>query len=253
MRKVYLILLLFIIGLFCFAGRIQQYHMMIIGQEQGAAAGFSCGNTWCEQLEETASPGYDETWSDGETTTGSATIDSDYATSNIGSPSGWGDDCLQVVITASGEDGYVGHQTSDHKPSYLYFELYVESDGLADGQEVDIVFIYDASWTPAYDFLLTKSGAQLELTYAIWKDGSSETKDACNISTSTVYKVEAKFDPGNDAWEWWVDNVSQGSGADLSGSHAAGVGVYHVGVDNPTDDATFCIDNFSFDTTGRLY
>jgi len=210
---------------------------------------------WDERFEAT---GYDETWSIGETVTGSAVLDSDYPTSSVtNAPAWWGDKCLRIA-SVGGEDSYVLHRdwggATDGLPiHYSRLEVIIESESLANSDSVHFLSTRDSQDEKFYQYILYKtSGGVLRIEAQIWYDGGSTNFESVDISVDTLYRLEMRWDITNTAWEWRVNDSTINSGT-ISGEglNRPLDGVFLGDIGTQMDAASeIRLDNFTISTTG---
>lgn len=165
------------------------------------------------------STGYDETWVSGETVGTGCTLDEDYASSNAGSPTGWGSYCLRSVAASTGYNAYVedGNLGSAKAITYFCMEIYIVSESLGDGNWMNLFAAADSGWEDAWVVRLIQSSGSLKLQLnAHHDDADEEFTGITTLSTATVYRVEVKWDATNDAWAWRINGTDQPNNVDGS-------------------------------------
>ena len=206
-------------------------------------------DTWNEQFE--TNPGYDETYSEGETVTGGATFDEDYATSSVtGDPGDWDSLCAQLVYVAVQDCYNEDRAIGDLAVTYSRFEFILAAESLADTEVNYIALFRDNLGADLYTLAIRDNAGTPTLDVDIYHDGSANTYSAA-LSLDTRYSVEVYWNSTADEWEWKLDQVSQNSGS-LTGAAATQtldrirVGAKASGVEA---SATFYLDNIGIDIT----
>jgi hypothetical protein len=187
----------------------------VIGGSQVRVEGASSGlvlnleavpssRVWSEKLEAT---GYDETWSQGETTSGSATIDSDKSTSGIsGLPDGdWEDLCLEVVLTAAAENAYVQNNFgAAEDPVWFHIEGILDAESLTTSTGNAFARGMDSSDNILWElFWYQNASDELRIRANIRHDDTDNFFESdFIISLDTRYIIEVKWDDTGNTWEW---------------------------------------------------
>jgi len=215
------------------------------GAGGGGAAFCSAAGNIVEETWDTES-GEDNTWAD--TTSGTNTLDPDHTPQAV---TGFDTQCLNTAARAAWGYAYQGFNAgSESAITYIRFYLYVNSEGLDDGESFDILrAINSTGSTVICKMRVMQESGQLKL-YVGWVMAAGQPSGTMDISTGTSYLVEIKTDDTNDALEWKVNSVSQGS---FSVNPTDGIQIYRVGVCNSVN-ATIDIeiDNFGVSSSGWL-
>ncbi len=218
---------------------------VVVGQGGGGAAFCSAAGNIVEETWDTES-GEDNTWAD--TTSGTYTLDPDHTPQAV---TGFDTQCLNTAARAAWTYAYQGFNAgSESAITYIRFYLYVNSEGLDDGESFDILrAINSTGSTVICKMRVMQESGQLKL-YVGWVMAAGQPSGTMDISTGTSYLVEIKTDDTNDALEWKVNSVSQGS---FSVDPTDGIQIYRVGVCNSVN-ATIDIeiDNFGVSSSGWL-
>jgi hypothetical protein len=178
----------------------------------GVFVGFGQSTSSCSTgniLSESFNPtGGDATWTQGYVTGGcSSTLDQ-----TAPSATGFGGQCYATSVDTDAyqEAWHYWTDSADRNTVYVRFYVYVNAEGLADGN-YHRVFAYGTNTTYPSNviFAIKQESGQLELTLS----GLSVSGDFINISTGTSYLVEfyANNNGTSDSFEWRVDDVSQGT------------------------------------------
>lgn len=218
---------------------------MVVGQGAGGGGSYcsSIGNI----VEETwDASGEDNTWVD--TTSGTYTLDPDHTPQAV---TGFDTQCLNTAAGAAWAYAYQAFDAgSESAITYIRFYLYVNSEGLDDGESFDIFRAFNSTGSTMITRMrVMQESSQLKL-YVEWVQGAGPPTDTMDISTGTSYLIEIKTDDTNDVLEWKVNSVSQGT---FSVNPTDGIQVYRVGVCNSVN-ATIDIeiDNFGVSSSGWL-
>ncbi|HPV30365.1 MAG TPA: hypothetical protein PLT30_12925 [Deltaproteobacteria bacterium] len=218
---------------------------VVVGQGGGGAAFCSAAGNIVEETWDTES-GEDNTWAD--TTSGTNTLDPDHTPQAV---TGFDTQCLNTAARAAWGYAYQGFNAgSESAITYIRFYLYVNSEGLDDGEYFDILrAINSTGSTVICRMRVMQESGQLKL-HVGWVMAAGQPSGTMDISTGTSYLVEIKTDDTNDALEWKVNSVSQGS---FSVDPTDGIQIYRVGVCNSVN-ATIDIeiDNFGVSSSGWL-
>jgi hypothetical protein len=197
---------------------------------------------WDERFE---GAGYEETWSEGETVAAGCTLDQDYATSNLATPpDDWQSQCLQCVIDTVGDETYVEHIfASDMGLSYVRAEwVFTALPTLTNQQSAILLKVYNRAVTTCFMIGLKNDGAATKIWFVDAQNGTDDYGPTA--VQGTFYRVEVKWDNPNNAWEWKVDGVSQGTG---SFAQDIGLGRIRLGWIGSHGVGTVCHDNFAID------
>ena len=169
--------------------------------------------------------GYEETWTE---SVGSGC--SLYEDSSIPgtAPPGSGSECLRSI---SGSPDYKAFATRDYgseQPNTsTSFYLYVEAEGLSNGENKNIGILRDSANNDVFRLRLNQNTGQLRFNLRVYNNGSLNDYYT-DIFEATWYKIKVKYNNVNDTWEWWVDDISQNSGS-LTGTHYTGIQTWIFG------------------------
>jgi len=151
-------------------------------------------------------------------------------------PSGAGLQCLKSI---SASPGYQAYATRDYgselKRTFTRMYLYVESEGLDDGDMKPIGALRNNTNAIVLGFGLNQNSGQLRFLIRLYyNNGSSYYDDYFDISTNRWYRIEVKYDTDNETYtaysEWKVDGVSQGSGTlGMFETHYSGIRKWDFG------------------------
>lgn len=180
---------------------------------------------------------YTETWSGGETTTGSGDIDEDAAVPGS-DPTWWGSKALRVAV-AAGETAYVQHNgLANLTRTRTTFGLYVNSEGLANGDAVYVARLRDNGGSHIAEFYVGQNfgTGQLELTANIHEyDGASAYIE--DIAVETFYLIEFEWDLDAETWSYSLDEVEVDSGSITEGALNRELAQLILGVSTAADEA----------------
>lgn len=199
---------------------------------------------WTETLEDATD--YDTFAVANESESAGCSIDPNYDTSNIGSPSGWGSECMRCVTDGTaGDTCHIWYQHgSDIATAYFRMEFYIESSSYGNGDYIMLCNAADSGWGTIFTLKITHDGSNHYIEYdAAYGSAGDPAADTATISTTTKHTVEVKWDNTGNAWEWRLDEVSQGSD---TFSDDKSLRVFTIGASYPagTPSAfTICLDN----------
>jgi hypothetical protein len=161
--------------------------------------------------------GYDngESWT--ESVAGSNVVNEDANSSTVGSPSGWGSQCLFVDVVTIGSDGLTYLDVSALPVTYTRFEIVVTAESLTD-PDFSIVYIADQTGVGVqYAVYIIKTAVGLRFGIFSYHDGDINSYiGLLNINLNQRYRVEVKWDSDNNKWAWRVDGVDQPNDQDAS-------------------------------------
>ena len=177
-------------------------------------ASFACARPYAALWDETfEGTGYVRTWDGGETATG--TLDED-ASSPGSAPTWWGSKALQVTV-AAGETAFVQHgDVGFDQGARLTLGLYVDSEGLSDGEAVYVAIVREDGGDDLVTFFVQQSGGQLQLTTTV-KGSNSESNRQTDIAVQTFYLIEFEWDQDAETWELYIDETLEDSGTITEG------------------------------------
>ena len=191
-----------------------------------------------ESFEETA--GVDDGYDDGpwnETVDAGCTLDPDVALPGITPPPDAGSECLQSISADTGYTAYARLNYGSEEPkTFTGFYLYVEAEGLADGNNKLIGTFEDASNNDVFKLRLKQNAGQLQFNIRVYNNGSYEDYYA-DISLDTWYRIDIKYDDSSNTWEWKLDGVVQ-DGGNLTGTHYTGIQKWILGFMTTSQDYT---------------
>jgi len=219
----------------------------------GSCGSFNTGGTAHEDFDGTD----DLTWTDN--STGACTI-SRAESSTPASTCGFDTDWMSIDLDTGSWNRCQTYYDygSTLSEVYVRFFLYINDEGLADGEEKRLLITGATTYSSGDGMLLTQTSGQLYLTYNF--QGWSEA-DSVAVSTGQAYCVEFYKNDSTNAWDWRVTEESGGTygtpSSEGSGTNAnMGTHQYFQAGDY-TDASTnitfdYRIDNFDVDTTGWL-
>jgi hypothetical protein len=196
-----------------------------------------------EKLEGT---GYQNTWT--ESVGAGCTINEDAASSDVGSPTDWGSQCLKL-ITAVGVPNYTYSLLGDGAIRYTRVEIVITARTLDDGTgRLIAVGMNNAGSTYCWRLFIARSGASYLFAVIAFLDGTTQSLYwGSAYSLNTKYRLEIRWDKTNNVFDWKVDGTSQGSQSLVAGSVQMGL-ICAGGDDNPgNNSATFYEDLIAVD------
>jgi hypothetical protein len=170
--------------------------------------------------------GYDETWT--ETVGDGSTLNPDSDIPGITPPADAGSECLNAISDATGYQAFARLNYGSEEPkTFTRFYLYVEAEGLADGDVKLIGRVKNSSNNDVFRLRLSKSSGQLQFNIRVYNNGSYEDYYA-DISLDTWYRIDIKYDDSSNTWEWKLDGAVQ-DGGNLIGTHYTGIQKWDLG------------------------
>jgi hypothetical protein len=199
--------------------------------------------------------GYEEIWS--ENIGSGCSLDPDSAIPGTAPPDA-GSECLKLISDTPDHEAYISlDYITEITKTFTRIYLYVEAEGLANGEGKYIGALEDSSGNYVILFSLNKSwGGQLQIRFSVYNDEAIEQYYTA-ISKETWYKIDIKYDNVNDTWEWRLYDVDgvllDQAGGILTGIHYNGIKKWNLGFPS-TDDITGTIyyDLFSVNTIDYL-
>lgn len=200
----------------------------------------------------------DETWSGGKTIDTDCLLEENTAIPfpfSLDNAPAWRDKCLLVDIDGSaGDHAYLSGDLvnlSDEPDTWLREEFFVANNGLdTPGNRATLLLVKDSAALMLYRVSLANEGGVFKIRLAAKLNGVDITEYFSDeISTNIMYRVEVKWDAGNNQFEWRVNGITQDSAA-LTDTHAPGIdeisalGMLSVAAGK---DMTMYIDNVAID------
>jgi hypothetical protein len=143
-------------------------------------------------------------------------------------PAGAGSQCLKSISAASGYQAYaLRNYGSEQTKTFTSFYLYVEAEGLNDGNSKVIGVLQDNSSNSVFILRLNQNTGQLRFNLRIYNN-TAWNDYYYNISLNTWYKIDIKYDDTTNTWQWRVNGISQTSGT-LTGTHYTGIRTWNFG------------------------
>lgn len=168
---------------------------------------------------------------------GNALLDEDAAAPG-GAPSWWGSKALRVQVSA-GETAFVQHNSlANLTRTRTTFGLYVNSEGLANGDAVYVARLRDNGGSHIAEFYVGQNfgTGQLELTANIHEyDGASAYIE--DIAVETFYLIEFEWDLDAETWSYSLDEVEVDSGSITEGALNRELAQLILGVSTAADEA----------------
>ena len=155
--------------------------------------------------------GYEESgWE--ETLPAGATIDEDNNTTDVNSPSGWGNQCLKV---RSFHDGaYVENVISSEPIIYWRIEFIIK--GFDATSAILITGYEDEEEDPPNKVFELVYETDILTLYCYHNGNSNSYTSFVTPALNTHYRFEFKWDATNDKWAWKINGVSQPNDQDSS-------------------------------------
>jgi hypothetical protein len=186
------------------------------------------------------------------------TVDEDADTADVGSPIGWGSQCLKIDV---GTPANTAVTVYTHNPPmttcYVRLECALTAESMSDGTVSLIAVAQESSPGNVHAWrLYWRQDAVNGLQFAInilW-DGTSNQYFKNNLNMNQIYRVEVKYDYNGGEWEWKVDGVSQNNGVFNSspGTEAQDMDrlwLGHIVAVGGTVNYTTYLDNIAMDDT----
>lgn len=169
--------------------------------DSGESFDFSCVTPTVAIFDETCEgTGYVETWDQGETVTGGATLDEDAAVPT-GAPDWWSSKALHVTVASSGETAYVAHHAlGDLTDAWYTFGLYVDDHSLGLGETCQIIELRQSGAEEVLQAYLLNNGGALAVQLQVAEDNSGKLV-TIPIAVDTFYLFEFHWDTDADEWE----------------------------------------------------
>jgi len=225
--------------------------MFICGPEAAAGGGaeWTCDDAdfVCQSFE---GEGYDnsETWN--ETEVGDSLWDADHAHSQAYPCDDTNEQDLQYTAGAGDNAINVYDGGSAFDDLHLAFWVLIDDHDLANNEHALILSSCgtDNCSVICYSFGIHRTGGTYDFYIRYYNTSAGFTIDysPSTFSVNTWYQIEISWDASESNWEWWVDDVSAGSGStagdrdprylmlgDLSTTIEA-----HIELDNIKGDAT---------------
>jgi hypothetical protein len=201
-----------------------------------------------ESFEATGAYGYDEAgWT--EVIDAGCTLDENAAPIPGTPPTDLGGECFKtIVLNTTSNDSYAYQTKTGQNISYVQGYLYLDEEGLNDGQLLVTLGLYDASQLRVAAVEIGQSGGQVALRLSYWSNGVLNYTGLLAIALDTWYEVEFKYDVTNLLWEIRINGVTKASGplvAPIRTPSTLLVGV--LGYQGTGGQATLCTDLAAWD------
>lgn len=160
--------------------------------------------------------GYQNSWT--ESVGAGCTINEDALSSAVGSPNGWGVQCLNLV-TAASVDNYTYSQYGDAAVRYSRTDVHFTAWSLADGDTKRILtFTNNSLATSTINIVLYRDGAQYYIYFGPVYDGVTQDYSfGAAVSLDTTYRLETKWDTTADLFSCKINGISLGGRALTAG------------------------------------
>jgi len=167
--------------------------------------------------------GYDngESWTEG--VGAGCTVDEDASPGDVSQPDFWDRQCLKIVKAAS-VNGFTYVQQGETAIQYTRIEFVITDHTIAEGLSAPIVLGLNGIGSQCWQLLLYRSSGVYYLLIFAELNGVDWTADVGPAySLNTRYRVDVKWDTTNHLFQWWVDDVDQGSAALTAGHYIQGI------------------------------
>lgn len=146
------------------------------------------------------------------------TIDEDADSADVGSPSGWGSQCLKIITLADTANRVEWYNFGPEAISYFRFEVVITAENLGLSTKNQFAQLSNDAWDWVFALYIYKdAGGNLRLRIKSFHDGSGHYYVGFPIvSLNTRYRIEVKWDATNDHWAWKIDGVNQPNDQDAS-------------------------------------
>lgn len=208
---------------------------------------------WDERFE-TATTGYEETWSLGAVTGGGSAISPIIAPPGA-TPTIWATQCARYTYVAA-QNCYIGNTFSAQNTVFISFDVNVTNSSLTNNTVNLLSLAQDGSAVPLWlvYHAVDGSGVSAYIIY-IYYDGTIHQVATAAWPLATTNRFEIKWDSAgaNDAYQVWVNGTSVASGA-LTGSAATrtfNVLVMGTIASQAAAASTFYVDLIRLDNAAR--
>ena len=189
------------------------------------------------------STSFEETGTETDWTQLQGTCDWDSAIPGA-APTGSGSECVDRTSSAAAEV-FSYTYGSDIPISYTRFYMYVTDRLATFGNYIQTRDSSDSA--DEVTFYITQGGTVTNILLSMFDNNINDTTmdTWTDFQLNTWYCIEVKYDVTGSSWEWWIDGVSEGSGA-LTGTLTSGAKIYRLGQPG-VDTATVYYDLFAID------
>jgi hypothetical protein len=201
-------------------------------------------------------PGYEGAWEE-IVVDGLGTFDKDYSTSNIGSPSGWGNQCLRLIYAGNMAPIITYSVFGDDYKRFIRHEFYLTAIGLVNDEDyLCLGGGVDASLSlGTYQFGLERISGEnyLSVKFVLGLAGEIQTitkvVHPTPISLNTKYRLEIKWDKTNNLAEARINGTIIDSEQSLIAGSVFN-GMVFLGSIPSEISYTCCFDNIVVDSVG---
>lgn len=165
-----------------------------------------------ESFEATGAYGYDEAgWA--EVADAGCTLDENTTAIPGTPPVDLGNECLKsTVLNTTSNDAYSYLTKTDQNISYVQGFIYLDEEGLDNGQLFTTLGLYDSSQLRVAAVEIGQSGGAGGLRFTYWSNGVLNYTGLTPFALDTWYEVEYKYDITNLLWEIRINGVTKASG-----------------------------------------
>jgi hypothetical protein len=183
--------------------------------------------------------GYEETWT--ETVGGSNSIDEDALSSDVGSPDGWGLQCLHIDIPTLDANAYTYRSLGTPAGiSYTRVDIIITAESLSSGENNVLLYLMNPAFSTVFALSLNQNGGGLAFILNSKHDGTNNFYQGFpTVTVGTRYRLEFKWDATANKWAWKIDGWSQPNDqdftdpvtleGDLTSTHLTTVGIVFLG------------------------
>lgn len=203
-----------------------------------------------------ANPGYDVAgWS--ETVGAGSTVDEDSTA--VARPSDGGGQCLLIQKVSPNFNAITSNAISGSEQAVTYIRGCVryDAEGLGDTNEVRLITAYDGNGVADANIvwsirLRQIAGGAKKTFFYLYNNGAIANAKSNDISASTWYKYEVKYDHTNHLCELKLDGAVSLADTAIGGTHKTGVRYIALGDATNAYTVTAYIDRVAADSAGYL-
>ena len=151
--------------------------------------------------------------------TENSTPDEDAATSLVGSPSGWGSQCLKIVSPDNTDINSKKTLAANQAITYTRFEFILMANTISELNDVNRLA---QSWTAAYGipwkvWVQRTALGTLQFLLFVNHDGTGAYYTSfCPCYMNRKYRIEVKWNFTNKLWGWRINGRTQSNNVDSS-------------------------------------
>jgi len=166
-------------------------------------------------------------------------------------PTGGGSQVLKIQKVSPNFNAIARRTLSSERAiTYTSFYLYINAEGLADSQQMDIVYARDTALINVWRIALAQSPTNiLKLRSYVYSNNTDQTMIAEPvINLNTWYHVEVKYDSTNLTYDLRLDGTSLANGS-ITGTPRTGIRQYNFGSASFSYTLTMYADLFQVSST----